>query len=357
VDVAGSDDIATIMLILSQPGGGATIAEQPGPDAHFDLQMPETAIGPQNLVAAGVDAGGRLVAVSATVTVDVTVPSPLDNITVYPPVVYLRPCASASLEITGHYEDGQARDLSFQPGLTMSFATGSAERSGASEVVLNDPLDDTLIVTFDGVDSAVVPIRVLAPDDLSLCTGATTTTTTAPPSPTTTSSTSPLPSTTTSTIVPGETTTTTDTAPPASPTTTSTTTSSTVPSPCQDDTGCDDGDACTVDVCTVTGCAHVAVPGLEGAECLLSAALDQALCQVDTIDPRLAQFATAKLERALARMERAAETTKPNRQRRLLDKAARALGKITRHKPGTTTGACLESLAARIDAILAAIDR
>ena len=54
--------------------------------------MPETAIGQQNLVVAGLDAAGSLVAVSDTVTVDVTVPAALDSITVYPPVVYLQPC-------------------------------------------------------------------------------------------------------------------------------------------------------------------------------------------------------------------------------------------------------------------------
>src|SRR5262249_25034451 len=73
VEVAGRPDIATILLVMSQPGDGMVLAEQPGPDAHFDLRVPDTAIGQQNVVAAGFDASGALVAVSDVVHVDVTV--------------------------------------------------------------------------------------------------------------------------------------------------------------------------------------------------------------------------------------------------------------------------------------------
>ena len=59
---------------------------------RFDVEVPETAVGTQNVVAVGLDAAGRLVAVSDTVNVEVSVPSALNSITVYPPVVYLRPC-------------------------------------------------------------------------------------------------------------------------------------------------------------------------------------------------------------------------------------------------------------------------
>jgi hypothetical protein len=138
VEVAGSPDIATVLLVMSQPGDDMVLAEQPGPDARFDLEVPETAVGLQNLVGGGLDASGRLVAVSDTVTVDVSVPSALNGITVYLPVVYLQPCATSSLKVTGHYEDGVARDLSEQPGLSLTFATGSAAQSGPGGVVLNE---------------------------------------------------------------------------------------------------------------------------------------------------------------------------------------------------------------------------
>ena len=238
VEVAGSPDVATVLLILSQPRGASVMAEQPGPDARFDLEIPETAIGRQNVVVGALDASGRLVAVSDTVTVDVDVPSELNSITVYPPVVYLLPCTTATLEVTGHYQDGVDRALSLHPGLSMTFATGSAAQSGGGGVVLNEAADDTLTVTFDGVDSAPVPIRALVPDDLGLCDAETTTTTTGPsptsttgpsdPSTTTSTTTTPVPSTTTSTLSPV----------------------------CQADADCDDGDACTGDVCTPDGCQH-----------------------------------------------------------------------------------------------------
>src|SRR5262245_56064618 len=112
VNVGGNPDVATVVLVLSQPGGQMMVVEEPGPAAHFDLHVPDTAVGRQNLVAAGLDADGSLVAVSDAVIVNVAVPAALQSISVYPAVVYLRRCSSASLEITGHYDDGVARDLS-----------------------------------------------------------------------------------------------------------------------------------------------------------------------------------------------------------------------------------------------------
>ncbi len=354
VEVAGSPDIATVLLVLSQPRGATVMAEQPGPDARFDLAIPETAVGLQNVVVGGLDASGLLVAVSDTVTVDVTVPSELNSITVYPPVVYLQPCTTATLEVTGHYEDGVDRALSLQPGLSMAFTTGSAAQSGAGGVVLNEELDDTLTVTFDGVDSAPVPIRALVPDDLGACGAETTTTTTVPPS--TTSTSTPDPATTTTTTAPGSSTTTTTTPTPETSSTTTTpassTTTSTLLPACQADADCDDGDACTGDVCTPAGCEHVAATGLDGAECLLATALAEPLCPAGTIDPKLEQFASQKLQRALGLVQQAALATKPRRQRRLLAKADRALGRIVRRKPGATTDECLQLLAVRIDDIL-----
>ena len=69
VEAAGGTDIATIVLVMSQPEGQMLLVEQPGPAASFEVQVPDTAIGQQNLVVAGLDASGSLVAVSDTVTV------------------------------------------------------------------------------------------------------------------------------------------------------------------------------------------------------------------------------------------------------------------------------------------------
>lgn len=77
---------------------------------------------------------------------------------------------------------------------------------------------------------------------------------------------------------------------------------------------------------------------------MLSAALSEPLCPAGTIDPKLEEFAIGTLQRALELVREAAVATKPKRQQRLLDKAAKALGKIERHKPGVTTDDCLQLL-------------
>jgi pimeloyl-ACP methyl ester carboxylesterase len=359
VEVAGSPEIATVILVLSQPGSEMMLAEQPGPDAAFDVDVPLTALGQQNVVVAGIDAEGRLVAVSDTLSLDVQVPAALTGITIYPPVVYLQPCGTASLVVTGHYEDGVDRDLSAQPGVRMTFATGNAAQSGASGIVLNSVLDDAVTISFDGIDGSPVPIRALVPDDLGSCVVATTSTTTLP---STTSTTVTAPSTTTTTSTTLESTATSTTTTPETSTTVSTTTTpasstttSTLAPGCQADPECDDGDACTVDVCASSGCNHVAATGLAGAGCLLSAALSGPLCPADTIDPKLEEFATAKLQRALELVAKAELATKPKRQQRLLDKASKVLGRIQRHKPGPTADECLETIAGQIDDILGAL--
>jgi uncharacterized delta-60 repeat protein len=108
-------------------------------------------------------------------------------------------------------------------------------------------------------------------------------------------------------------------------------------------------------VCAPGGCQHAAASGLEGAECLLSEALSEPLCPEGTIGPKLEQFATAKLQRALELMTKAEQATKPKRQQRLLDKASTVLGKILRHKPGPTTDECLQILEGQVNGIIATL--
>src|SRR5262245_64405836 len=162
----------------------------------------------------------RLVAIAAAATLLVGLVSlagavTLDSITVSPPVVHLRPCETATLEITGHYDDGTTQDLSSEPGLVFAFETGNAAQNGPSSVVMNGTRDDALTVTLEGVDSMPVPILVVSPQDLSLCVVIGTSTTTTQPATTTTSTTTTS-TTTTSTMLQSTTTT------PAPPTTTST---------------------------------------------------------------------------------------------------------------------------------------
>src|SRR5262249_15540589 len=337
VDAGGDRDVATVVLALSQPGGQMMVVEQPGPAAHFDLRVPDTAVGQQNLVAAGLDAAGSLLAVSDAVVVNVAVPAALQSISVYPPVVYLRPCSSASLEITGHYDDGVARDLSAQAGLQFTFAEGSAARTGSGDVVLNEALDDTLTITFDSLDSAPVPIRALPDDGAGPCvasTTSTTSTTTTSPASTTTSTTS-----TSTTIVDTNTTTT------------------TLAPQCQQSGDCDDGDACTDDTCSAGACQHIAIPGTSGPSCLLGRIVSGPLCPAGTIDPAFQGYATERLQRALALVQKADQATTPKKKQRLLGNAAKRLGRISKQRTGSTTSDCLGSLEARTDPVVELIDR
>ena len=102
----------------------------------------------------------------------------LESITVDPPTVHLRPCEVVLLEITGHYDDGTARDLQLEFDLTFTFAEGNGRRAGTRTVVDNVGLDDTLTVSLDGIDSPPVPLIVVDPQDRSRCPGGGTSTTT-----------------------------------------------------------------------------------------------------------------------------------------------------------------------------------
>lgn len=125
---------------------------------------------------------------------------------------------------------------------------------------------------------------------------------------------------------------------------------------CQTDADCDDGDVCTRDTCTPGGCEHLAASGLAGAECALAAALSTPLCATGTIDPKLEQFAIGKLGRALELVRAAADAARPKRERRLLDKASKTLGRIERHKPGATTDDCMQAVATQVDTVLGIVD-
>jgi hypothetical protein len=87
----------------------------------------------------------------------------LERITVEPPIVHMRPCEVVLLEITGHYDDGTARDLQLEFDLTFTFAEEIAQRAGTRTVVNNVGLDDVLTVSLDGIDSAPIPLLVVTP--------------------------------------------------------------------------------------------------------------------------------------------------------------------------------------------------
>ena len=135
-----------------------------------------------------------------------------------------------------------------------------------------------------------------------------------------------------------------------------TTTTTTLAPQCQQSGDCDDGDACTDDTCSAGTCQHLAIPGASGASCLLGRLVSGPLCPAGTIDPALEHFATEKLRSALEQVQKAEQATTSKKQRRLLGNAAKRLGRIERHRSGTTTADCLETLSARVDGVLAAIE-
>lgn len=161
VEIAGGSETESILLAFGQPQGPLVLARRPGPDASIELTIPERSVGPHNLIAIGFDGIGTPTGVSAPVTIEVTAPAPLESISVYPPAVYLKPCGNAAIAVRGHFADAVQRDISSQTGLGFAFATGAASRSGPNGVTLDQPMDDSLLVTLDGVESAPVKIRAL----------------------------------------------------------------------------------------------------------------------------------------------------------------------------------------------------
>ena len=161
VSVAGSADVATIVLVLGDRSGQIHLARRSGPATTFSLTVPTELAGTRTLVAIGQDAAGRPLATSSPVTLDVAVPAALQALTVYPESVYLKVGLSRRLEITGSYDDGVERNLSHVEGLVFSFAEGRASRDGSSGVTLDDPAGDALTISYQGVAAPEVRIRAL----------------------------------------------------------------------------------------------------------------------------------------------------------------------------------------------------
>jgi pimeloyl-ACP methyl ester carboxylesterase len=164
VSVVGSPGVATVILGLSDATGRLFLAEQPGPSPTFEIEVPDDMIGAARLFAIGLTALGTDVVLSDAVTLEVGVSATLTGLAVYPAAAHLKLGGTETLEITGQYDDGVDRDLSDLPGLAFAFAEGHASRSGTSGVTLNERLDDTLTITYQGVVAPEVKIRALPPE-------------------------------------------------------------------------------------------------------------------------------------------------------------------------------------------------
>src|SRR5262249_13801907 len=101
---------------------------------------------------------------------------------------------------------------------------------------------------------------------------------------------------------------------------------------------------------------HIAIPGTSGPSCLLGGMVSGPLCPAAAIDPAFERFAMKKLQRALELVEKVDQATTSKKKQRLLGNAAKRLGRIAKERRGTTTADCLESLFARVDRVLAAIE-
>ena len=161
VTVAGSADVATILLLLSHRAGEFYLAQQPGPVTTFTVSVPNVLIGGETLVAIGLDGFGQPVASSNPVGITVTVAAQLQALGVDPAEIYLDPGRTRRLTITGGFADGIDRDLSQLAGLAFTFAEGHASKSGTNGVTLDERLDDTVTIAYQGVEAPAVAINPL----------------------------------------------------------------------------------------------------------------------------------------------------------------------------------------------------
>ena len=164
VSVAGSASVATVILGLSDAAGRLFLAEQPGPSPTSEIEIPDDMIGQARLFAIGLTTLGSEVALSGAIDLEVGVSATLTGLAVYPEAAHLKLGGTETLEITGEYSDGVARNLSQIAGLGFAFTEGHASRSGTNGVTLNERLDDVLTISYQGVTSPEVRIRALPPE-------------------------------------------------------------------------------------------------------------------------------------------------------------------------------------------------
>jgi len=108
--------------------------------------------------------------------------------------------------------------------------------------------------------------------------------------------------------------------------------------------GCDDGDPCTVDTCTATGCLHDPASGFAAIVCALPAPGLQ-LCAGEQIPGAVTQL----LDQSRSLISRATTSSRPKQTRRLVLKAAKALRTAAKQvtvagKHGRLSPACVDAL-------------
>jgi len=99
------------------------------------------------------------------------------------------------------------------------------------------------------------------------------------------------------------------------------TTTSTLPGGCIADRDCEDGDACTVDVCAAGTCVQDSLPRFERVDCELAKMLAPAPCGDDPVDSRLRRVIEARAYKARKLVGQASRAAKLGRRRALLRSA------------------------------------
>lgn len=128
-----------------------------------------------------------------------------------------------------------------------------------------------------------------------------------------------------------------------------------VPVGCKADVDCDDGLACTQDICGDGLCSSAPIAGFAGARCYLDDLLGDALCGTDPVDAGLDGAIDAKVTKAKDLLATAETQTKAKKRLAGIKKAekqlaatARAVKKAVKKKK--VTPACGETLSAMIAA-------
>lgn len=153
--------VDTIILIYEIDADQVSIQKLPGPEATFNIEIADEQDGSAGLVAFGYSADNEFIGFIGT-SMDIEPAYRLTGISVFP----LNICAGIGdtndFQIIGHYDDSINRSLNGHPDLNFQFTTWSASNTGSDDIVLDFPMDDTLVVHIDTFSSTMVKIQYSA---------------------------------------------------------------------------------------------------------------------------------------------------------------------------------------------------
>ena len=159
IEVAGSPDIDSIVMMVAESEVGASMSIQAGPASNFQYTIPAEGIGHKGVAILGLDSEQRILVV-AEWGFEIRPAATLDSISVSPDFVILRKKSESAIQVTGHYADGINRNLSDQPGITMFFQNNHASQVENSQLKGEQIGTDTMQVGFAGVLSDTVRIAI-----------------------------------------------------------------------------------------------------------------------------------------------------------------------------------------------------